>query len=149
MKLFGVEKFPTFIVLPGGDAPGKVYDGMYQMDISLGSYTQFRAGAMKIDALIKFVGHVAPAKKAETKKESKKESKGTKKESEKTEKKAKKEEKEKERSAENTPPAPRETPKGKLYLCTITMSLSNIHFSGTRYPRAHQRSYSYLNLPWP
>lgn len=27
VKLFGVEKFPTFIVLPGGDAPGKVYEG--------------------------------------------------------------------------------------------------------------------------
>ncbi|RPB19833.1 thioredoxin-domain-containing protein [Terfezia boudieri ATCC MYA-4762] len=62
VKLFGVEKFPTFIVLPGGDAPGRVYDG-----------------AMKIDALTKFVRSIAPAKK-EGPKESKKESKRTEKE---------------------------------------------------------------------
>ncbi|KAF8418244.1 hypothetical protein BGX38DRAFT_1147519 [Terfezia claveryi] len=62
VKLFGVEKFPTFIVLPGGDAPGRVYDG-----------------AMKIDVLTKFLGSIAPAKK-EAPKESKKESKRTEKE---------------------------------------------------------------------
>lgn len=28
VNLFGVNKFPTLIVLPGGEAPGKVYEGI-------------------------------------------------------------------------------------------------------------------------
>ncbi|KAK6348456.1 hypothetical protein TWF718_006249 [Orbilia javanica] len=42
LKLFGVEKVPTFLVLPGGTAEGVVYDG-----------------EMKKDAMLKFVGKFA------------------------------------------------------------------------------------------
>lgn len=42
LKLFGVEKVPTFLVLPGGTAEGVVYDG-----------------EMKKEAMLKFVGKFA------------------------------------------------------------------------------------------
>ncbi|KAK0656962.1 hypothetical protein B0T16DRAFT_488182 [Cercophora newfieldiana] len=32
VKAFGVEKFPTLVLLPGGDAPGIVYDGEIKKD---------------------------------------------------------------------------------------------------------------------
>jgi len=53
VKLFGVTKYPTLIVLPGGEAPGKVYEG-----------------GMKIDALKEFMDSIVPVmpKKQGTKK---------------------------------------------------------------------------------
>ena len=107
---------------------------------------------MKIDALTKFIGSIAPAKK-ETPKESKRESKRT--EKDKRDKRETREEKERakretreekerakretreEEKDEDAPPAP-EVAKGKPYLNSITMSPFNINFSGTRYPRARR-----------
>ncbi|KAF8424664.1 hypothetical protein EV426DRAFT_665433, partial [Tirmania nivea] len=102
VKLFGVEKFPTFIVLPGGDAPGKVYDG-----------------ALKIDALTEFVRGIAPAKK-ETPKESKNKSKRTERKDKREEREERKEreEREKEQTTEDAPPPPalEEIPKDEATL---------------------------------
>lgn len=80
VETFGVEKYPTLVLLPGGDAPGKVYDG-----------------EIKKEAMVKFLSQAgspnpdpAPVKANGDKKE-KKEKKEKK--AEKAEKKEKKEKK--------------------------------------------------------
>jgi len=45
VNTFGVKRYPTLIVLPGGEAPGKVYEG-----------------AMNIDSLKEFIKDIAPPK---------------------------------------------------------------------------------------
>jgi len=120
---------------------------------------------MKIDALTKFVRSIAPAKK-ETPKEPKKESKRTEKQDKRDKRETREEkerateretreeketrEREREQTTEDAPPPPAvEISKGEPYLYSIIMSLFNIHFSGTRYPRARRRSYLNLNLLRP
>ncbi|KAF8469628.1 hypothetical protein BDZ91DRAFT_720606 [Kalaharituber pfeilii] len=88
VRLFGVEKFPTLIILPGGDAPGKVYEG-----------------EMKKDALFKFISEIAPPKPKGTK--SKKESK---------EKEPEKEPESESKEEVPPPPPVEEPPKVKLVI---------------------------------
>lgn len=65
-QLFGVEKFPTLILLPGGAAPGRVYGGMYpRLRARAVWMLNSNSGGMKIDALTKFVGEFAPPKPKE------------------------------------------------------------------------------------
>ncbi|KAF3309582.1 hypothetical protein TWF173_010768 [Orbilia oligospora] len=56
LKLFGVEKFPTFLVLPGGSAEGVIYDG-----------------DMKKDGMLKFVKKFAQPASGKPKDDEKKE----------------------------------------------------------------------------
>lgn len=60
LKQFGIEKVPSLVILPGGSAPGKVYEG-----------------AMKHEALHKFLAEIAPPKaKSKEEPKAKKEKKG-------------------------------------------------------------------------
>lgn len=82
LKEFGVEKFPTLIVLPGGTAAGKVYEGKHISPFILTQFLMhwFYAGAMKHENVHKFLAEIAPPKaqpKEEPKaKKEKKEKKG-------------------------------------------------------------------------
>jgi protein disulfide-isomerase A6 len=98
VELFGITKFPTLVLLPGGDTDGMVFEGEMKKDAMVEFLAQ--AGGPNPD----YTGKAAPAKEEKKDKKEKKEKKEEKKKAEKKDEPAAEEE---ETTAAPPPPPPK------------------------------------------